>query len=155
MQDSRVQGLQGSREVRKLSTLNFGPLLFLRRLNRLFLALSAFCLLGEAYSKGRLVHFLLRKRKRTKRRRPVSRSILRVVAAVGAHGNSPRFQRDSNSPRAFIRPPRRCAARNKGGLTPKPLTAKFRTRLSGKISFQVFRMAVFPPRNCTTLSLMQ
>jgi hypothetical protein len=36
------------------------------------------------------------------------------VEAAGARGNSPRFQRDSNSPRALIRPPRRCSARDKG-----------------------------------------
>jgi len=43
-------------------------------------------------------------RKKTKQKKaPVSRLILRVGAAAGARGNSPRFQRDSNSPRALIR----------------------------------------------------
>jgi len=44
----------------------------------------------------------------------VSRLILRVVGAAGARGNSPRFPRDSDSPRALIRPLRRCSARDKG-----------------------------------------
>jgi len=46
----------------------------------------------------------------------VSRLILRVVGAAGARGNSPRFQRDSNSPRALSRPPRWCSARDKGKI---------------------------------------
>jgi len=46
----------------------------------------------------------------------VSRFILRVVGAAGARGNSPRFQRGSNSPRAFYRPPRRCSARDNGKI---------------------------------------
>jgi len=53
----------------------------------------------------------------------VPRLILRVVGAAGARGNSPRFQRDSDSPRALFRPPRRCSARDKG----KPKTNHFRT----------------------------
>jgi len=37
-------------------------------------------------------HFLARARKQKQKKTPVSRSTLRVVAAAGAHGNSPRLR---------------------------------------------------------------
>jgi len=52
----------------------------------------------------------------------VPRLILRVVGAAGARGNSPAYAlatAGSDSPRAFIRPPRRCSARDKGNIKTK------------------------------------
>ena len=58
--------------------------------------------------------FSFSEKKRNQKKPPVSRLTLRVVDTAGARGNSPRFQRGSDSPRAFIRPYRRCSARHKG-----------------------------------------
>jgi hypothetical protein len=52
---------------------------------------------------------------------------LRVVDTAGASGNSPAFAlaaADSDSPRALIRPSRRCSARDKG----KPENQKHNNR---------------------------
>mgnify|MGYP007097270521 CR=1 FL=1 len=43
-------------------------------------------------------------KKTNQKKTPVSRFILRVGDAAGARGNSSRFQRDSDSPRAFSGP---------------------------------------------------
>jgi len=52
--------------------------------------------------------------------------ILRIVGAAGARGNSPRFQRGSDSPCACSRPPRRCSARDNGKTKTKKSKTVFK-----------------------------
>jgi hypothetical protein len=73
--------------------------------------------------------FLSRERKGNEKKPPVSRFILRVVDAAGARGNSPACAKataSSDSPRALIRLPRRCSARDKGGIKNQQLKTIFK-----------------------------
>jgi len=59
----------------------------------------------------------------------VSRFSLRVAGAAGARGNSPAFAfatAGSDSPRALIRPHRRCSARDNGKTKAKDLKTVFK-----------------------------
>jgi hypothetical protein len=65
----------------------------------------------------------------------VPRFILRVVDSAGSRGNSPRLRQGfggtQTGPRAFIRPYRRCSARDKGKFKTKTSKAVFKPTSRG------------------------